>query len=195
MLVKVPADPNRRAQRTDIETARSAASRAIEARSAAKTAVAAASAACAVSTVESDNSDLSDRELRQDRLDVSSSINCIDPSRVEGKRLTAVDDGDVVELELKYKPDNRGSYKGKVLKFYRSRIQRLKKRDSSGKIISTNTIGGELMIEIEWLDAPAVDASKVIGKVQQLQVTDFLADYTVKSTSHRAAKNRQDVVK
>ena len=186
MLVKVPADPNRRAQRTDIETARSAASRAIEARSAAKTAVAAASAACAVSTVESDNSDLSDRELRQDRLDVSSSINCVDPSRVEGKRLTAGDEGDVVEL--KYKPDNRGSYKGKVLKFYRSRIQRLKKRDSSGKIISTNTIGGELMIEIEWLDTPAVDASKVIGKVQQLQVTDFLADYTVKSTSHRAAK-------
>ena len=39
------------------------------------------------------------------------------------------------------------------------------------------------MIEIEWLDAPAVDASKVIGKVQQLQVTDFLADYTVKSLS------------
>ena len=110
----------------------------------------------------------------------------------KGKRLTAVDEGDVVEL--KYKPDNRGSYKGKVLKFYRSRIQRqrLKKRDSSGKIISTNTIGGELMIEIEWLDTPAVDASKVIGKVQQLQVTDFLADYTVKSTSHRAAKNRQD---
>ena len=104
-----------------------------------------------------------------------------------GKRLTAVDDGDVVEL--KYKPDNRGSYKGKVLKFYRSRIQRLKKRDSSGKIISTNTIAGELMIEIEWLDTPAVDASKVIGKVQQLQVTDFLADYTL------SAKNRQDVVK
>ena len=80
--------------------------------------------------------------------DVTSSINSIDPNRVEGKRLTAVDEGDIVEL--KYKPDNRGSYSGKVLKFCRSRVQRLKKRDSSGKIISTNTIGGELMIELEW---------------------------------------------
>jgi hypothetical protein len=42
------------------------------------------------------------------------------------------------------------------------------------------------MIEIEWLDAPADDAVKVIGKVQQLQVSDFLNDYTINTTSQRA---------
>ena len=61
----------------------------------------------------------------------------MDPNRVEGKRLTTVDVGDV--MQLKYKKE-QGTCKGKVLKFFRSRVTKSVKRDACGKISYSSKI-------------------------------------------------------
>jgi len=58
----------------------------------------------------------------------------------------------------------KGAYKGKVVKLSRSKITRSTKRDKDGKVISTKASGGELIIDILWLDAPAAVAKGVIGE-------------------------------
>ena len=53
------------------------------------------------------------RELKLPDISyITASLNAVDPNRVEGKRLTTVDVGDV--MQLKYKKE-QGTYKGKVL--------------------------------------------------------------------------------
>ena len=89
------------------------------------------------------------------------SLNVTDPNRIEGKKQTSVDIGDVIEL--KYMKE-KGAYKGKVVKLSRSKITRSTKRDKDGKVISTKASGGELIIDILWLDAPAAVAKGVIGE-------------------------------
>ena len=95
---------------------------------------------------------------------------------IEGKRFTTVDVGDV--MQLKYKKE-QGTYKGKVLKFFRSRVTNSVKRDARGNVISTKTAGGGLMISIEWIDAPASTGNSVIVRTQELEVGDFLTDYKI----------------
>ena len=93
-------------------------------------------------------------------------------------------------MQLKYKKE-QGTYKGKVLKFCRSRVARSTKRDATGKVVSTKTNGGNLMItliSIEWIDAPACTGGNVIGHTQELQVTDFLRDYKVQQVSSVSKK-------
>ena len=113
--------------------------------------------------------------------DITASVNVVDPNRVEGKRQTSVDVGDVMELTYK---KEKGVYKGKMLKFFRSRVTRTQKRDANGKTVGTKTLGGELMVNIEWLDAPASTASTVIGQIQELKVTDFVKDYKIQQISY-----------
>ena len=60
-------------------------------------------------------------------------------------KATSVVVGDVIEL--KYMKE-KGAYKGKVVKFSRSKITRSNKWDKDGKKISTKTSGGELIIDI-----------------------------------------------
>ena len=86
-------------------------------------------------------------------------------------------------MELTYKKE-RGVYEGKVLKFFRSRVTRTQKRDANGKTVGTKTLGGDLMVNIEWLDAPASTASTVIGQIQELKVTDFVKDYKIQQISY-----------
>ena len=57
---------------------------------------------------------------------INRSLNVTDPNRIEGKKQTSVDVGDVIEL--KYMKE-KGAYKGKVVKFSRSKITRSNKRD------------------------------------------------------------------
>ena len=95
--------------------------------------------------------------------DITASVNVVDLNRVEGKtwkRQTSVDGGDVMELTYK---KERGFYQVKVLKFFRSRVTKTQKRDANGKTVGTKTLGGDLMVNIEWLDAPAYTVSTVIG--------------------------------
>ena len=117
--------------------------------------------------------------------DITSSLNVVDPNRVEGKRQTSVDVGDV--MQLKYKKE-QGTYKGKVLKFFRSKVTRSTKRDANGKVISIKMNGGDLMMSVEWIDAPACTGGSVIGHTQELQVTDFLRDYKVQQISYVSKK-------
>ena len=87
----------------------------------------------------------------------------VDLNRVEGKtwkRQTSVDVGDVMELTYK---KERGFYQVKVLKFFRSRVTKTQKRDANGKTVGTNTLGGDLMVNIDWLDAPASTASTALS--------------------------------
>ena len=58
------------------------------------------------------------------------------------------------------------------------------KRDAYGKTVGTKTLGGVLMVNIEWLDAPASTASTVIGQIQELKVTDFVKDYKIQQISY-----------
>ena len=113
---------------------------------------------------------------------INRSLNVTDPNRIEGKKQTSVDVGDVIEL--KYMKE-KGAYKGKVVKFSRSKITRSNKRDKDGKTISTKTSGGELIIDILWLDAPAAVAKGVIGETQSIVVADFLRDYKIQSAMRK----------
>ena len=108
--------------------------------------------------------------------DITASVNVVDLNRVEGKRQTSVDVGDVMELTYK---KERGFYQVKVLKFFRSRVTKTQKRDANGKTVGTKTLGGDLMVNIDWLDAPASTASTVIGQIQELKVTDSVKDYKI----------------
>ena len=69
------------------------------------------------SDTDSEKPDLPDKGTKGARRelklpDITASLNAVDPNRVEGKRLTTVDVGDV--MQLKYKKE-QGTYKGKVL--------------------------------------------------------------------------------
>ena len=48
--------------------------------------------------------------------------------------------------------------------------------------------GGDLMISVEWIDAPACTGGSVIGHTQELQVTDFLRDYKIQQISYVSKK-------
>ena len=71
------------------------------------------------------------------------------------------------------------------VKFSRSKITRSNKRDKDGKLISTKASGGELIIDILWLDAPAAVAKGVIGETQSIVVADFLRDYKIQSAMRK----------
>ena len=86
-------------------------------------------------------------------------------------------------MELTYKKE-KGFYQVKVLKFFRSRVTKTHKRDANGKTIGTKTLGRDLMVNLEWLDAPASTASTVIGQIQELKVTDFVKDYKIQQISY-----------
>ena len=90
-------------------------------------------------------------------------------------------------MQLKYKKE-QGTYKGKVLKFFRSKVTRSMKRDANGKVISIKMNGGDLMMSVEWIDAPACTGGSVIGHTQELQVTDFLRDYKIQQISYVSKK-------
>ena len=62
------------------------------------------------------------------------------------------------------------------------------KRDARGNVISTKTAGGDLMISIEWIDAPASTGNSVIGRTQELEVGDFLTDYKIVQASRVASR-------
>ena len=113
---------------------------------------------------------------------INRSLNVTDPNRIEGKKQTSVDVGDVIEL--KYMKE-KGAYNGKVVKFSRSKITRSNKRDKDGKLIGTKASGGELIIDILWLDAPAAVAKGVIGDTQSIVVADFLRDYKIQSAMRK----------
>ena len=62
------------------------------------------------------------------------------------------------------------------------------KRDARGNVIVTKTAGGDLMISIEWIDAPASTGNSVIGRTQELEVGDFLTDYKIGQASRVASR-------
>ena len=105
------------------------------------------------------------------------------PRRSLVSPLSSVDEGDVIEL--KYMKE-KGAYKGKVVKFSRSKITRSNKRDKDGKLISTKASGGELIIDILWLDAPAAVAKGVIGETQSIVFADFLRVYKIRALCARS---------
>ena len=70
----------------------------------------------------------------------------------------------------------------------RSKVTRSTKRDANGKVISIKMNGGDLMMSVEWIDAPACTGGSVIGHTQELQVTDFLRDYKVQQISYVSKK-------
>ena len=48
----------------------------------------------------------------------------------------------------------------------RSKVTRSTKRDANGKVISIKMNGGDLMMSVEWIDAPACTGGSVIGHTQ-----------------------------
>ena len=64
-----------------------------------------------------------------------------------------------------------GKFVGQVGKYFRSAAKRCK-----GQLIDR---GGNLMMEIQWTDAPALFAKQCVGKKDNFDVSDFLQDYKV----------------